>query len=641
MCGIAGIWQPDGPPVDPGTIRRFIRALAHRGPDGEDVVAGDADRLALAHRRLAILDPGDASAQPMWSASGRYAITYNGELYNFLELRTELARDGVRFRSDGDTEVMLAAFERWGPDGLLRCNGMWALAIWDARERRLWLARDRFGVKPLYVTRAGNRFAFASELKAFLHLDEFVPTANPTAVAARLADDVSGHVLLDGIEMLPPGHCLEVTPTGARRRRWWHTIEHLVDVPRERAAQAEAFRALVIDACRLRLRSDVPLATSLSGGLDSSSVICALAEAAAGRATSRRAPAWQRAFIAGFAGTSQDETADALLTAERAGATAVVRQFASADLRTDVDAFLYQFEEIGGLYGLAAWALYREIRRAGLTISIDGHGGDELLGGYDVHLLAGLLRGRGLLTEPRRTIDLIATWHGLHGARLRERVSNGPLLAALTIPGVLRAARTVPFVERRTRWLTTVARQHSFEATTAVDEGVRAEERAIDALGPMRGALYRSFHHLSLPRILRNFDVHAMGHGVEVRMPLLDWRVVCFAFSVPERRGGGYTKGLLRDAMSGMLPERVRRRRRKLGYNAPVADWLNGSLAGWLADLVHEPGFVQSDLWDGPALRALAERHRRHRSWVDADARRVVLAATAYWWQTRWLRPRG
>ena len=173
MCGIAGIWQLDGQKVESQTIERFIGALAHRGPDGQGVVIADDGCLALAHRRLAILDLSQAGAQPMRSLSGRYEITYNGAVYNFLELRADLEQDGSWFRTATDTEVILAAYERWGPDCLLRFNGMWSFAIWDRHLRRLFVARDRFGVKPLYVLAGNRRFAFASELKAFLHLDGY------------------------------------------------------------------------------------------------------------------------------------------------------------------------------------------------------------------------------------------------------------------------------------------------------------------------------------------------------------------------------------------------------------------------------------------------------------------------------------
>jgi asparagine synthase (glutamine-hydrolysing) len=637
MCGIAGIWQLDGQKVERTTVERFIGALAHRGPDGEGVLNEDEGRLALAHRRLAILDLSAAGDQPMRSLSGRYDITYNGEVYNFLELRGELERDGFRFRSDSDTEVILAAFERWGPDSLLRFNGMWSFAIWDRLRRTLFLSRDRFGVKPLYVLGGARRFAFASELKAFLHLDGFDPVADTRAVEVRLAGNFSEHILLRGIESVPPGHYLEVTAEGTRCRRWWNTLDHLVSVPRDFATQAEEFRELLFDACRLRARSDVPAATSLSGGLDSSSVLCSLAAAQERGGADRRAPDWRRAFIAGFPGTPRDETKYAILAAERAGAIPVVRQFSGDEFHEHLNAYLYQYEEIGGLSGIASWALYREMRREGVIVSLEGHGGDELLAGYPLHILVALMRSRGILAASGRTLELIDTLQRMYGPGQPERPSKA-VLAALTIPSIRAVAR---HLRPSQRVLADTVRRHSFDPTTATDDAAREEEQAIDALGPLTGVLYRSFHRHSLPRILRNFDVYSMGHGVEVRAPLLDWRVVCYGFSVPDESkvARGYAKRLLREAMRGVLPEAVRLRRDKLGYNAPVAQWLDRGLGNWVWSELNDPEFLRSELWDGRALLALARAKRQSCTpWHPAEMRRVTLAVTAHWWQTRWLR---
>jgi asparagine synthase (glutamine-hydrolysing) len=641
MCGIAGIWQLDGRPVQPSTIERFIGSLAHRGPDGQGVLIEDNGRLALAHRRLAILDRSAAGEQPMRSISGRYDITYNGEVYNFLELRSDLERDGFQFRTDTDTEVILASFERWGSDCLLRFNGMWSFAIWDRHSRSLFLSRDRFGVKPLYIVSGPQRIAFASELKAFLHLDGFDAQASPEAIQARLADNFSDHVLLRGVEAIPPGHYVEITPGRTQRTRWWNTLDHLARVPHDLASQAEEFRELLFDACRLRLRSDVPVATSLSGGLDSSSVLCSIASVTEGVGAKRQAPEWRRAFIAGFEGTVQDEARHAQLVVAQTHATPVMREFSGDQLRADLDSYLYQFEEIGGLLGIASWGLYREMRREGVSVSIDGHGGDELLGGYGVHIMLELLRSTGFFATPRRTLDLINTLHGLHPSGSDDSPLNRAVLAALTIPSARAIFRALPYTRSRQERLDELVRRHSFIPAAPVDAEARGEEQSIDALGPLTGALYRSFHRLSLPRILRNFDAHSMGHGVEVRMPLLDWRLVCYAFATPDESkvGNGYAKRLLREAMRGVVPEPVRLRRDKLGYNAPIAQWLDQGLGDWLWDEVNHPEFLRSELWNGQALLELARAKRQTgTAWHSAEAHRILLAVTANWWQTRWLR---
>ena len=630
MCGIAGIFQLDDERVGRATIERFIGALTHRGPDGQGVVLEDHDRVALGHRRLAILDLTEGGLQPMTSPSGRYIMSYNGEIYNFLELRRLLEGRGVRFRTESDAEVILAAFEHWGPDCLMRFNGMWSIAIWDRWQRRLFLSRDRFGVKPLYVSISPRRLAFASELKAFLRLDGFEPAENTDAIRARLAGNAAEHVLLRGVESLLPGYWLEVSHEGVRRWRWWNTLDHLVTVPRNLNDQAEQFRELLFEACTLRLRSDVPIASALSGGLDSSSVVCSLARAQGRRGAERLAPSWRRAYIAGFPGTHQDEASQALRVAEQADVMPILHRFSGDEVREDLDRYLYQYEEIGGLYGIASWQLYRAMRRDGVAVSLDGHGGDELLAGYGLHVLLALVRGPRFTTAPRRAMDLVHTLQQMYLPGYPDRPRSKAALAALTFPFVRAAGRRVLASQRS---LAEGLRRHSQESSSA-------DREAIERLGPLTSVLYHSFHRESLPRILRNFDAYSMGHGVEVRMPFLDWNVVCYGFSVPDESkvSHGFTKRLLREAMRGVVPDPLRLRRDKLGFTAPVADWLRGGLADWLWDEVNDPEFLRSELWDGPALLSLARAKRSTGAgWEPSEAHRVTLAVTAHWWRTRWL----
>lgn len=641
MAAIAGIWQLDGQKIELPTAEGFIGSLAHRGADSQGVLIEDDGRLALAHRRAALLDQSGCH-QPIRSFSGRYLITYDGEIYNSSELRNTLEAKGFHFRSKADAELVLAAYEQWGADCLPRFNGVWSFAIWDCQRRSLFLTRDRFGVKPLYGLFGHLRCAFASELKAFLYLDGFQPVADRTTLMARLAGNFGDGVLLREIECAPPGHWIEVTSQGIRRQRWWNTIDHLCPVPGDFANQAEEFRELLFDACRLRACDDLPIATSLSGGLDSASVLCSIA------AVERRQcprPGLQshtahRAFVAGFRGTSQDETEHALLAAQHAGAIAVVRELSANDFRADLDDFLYQFEEIGGLFGAAPWNLYREMRRQGIAVSMEGHGADTILGGMATYVRLALARGRGFVAEPRRTLDLIDTLQHMHDPRQPDAPPNAALIAALTIPAVRSMARRISVWSRRQRGVVGALLQNG--SASAGPKGAASEQEcAIDALGPMSAVLYRSFHGGSLSRVLRNFDVHSMGHGVQARMPFLDWRVVTYAFSVPDESkvGSGYTKRLLREAMRGVLPEALRLRRHKVGYNAPVANWLAGGLADWLWDELNDQEFLRSELWDGHAIMSLARAKRETNApWHPQEAHLALLAVTAHWWLTRWAR---
>lgn len=563
MCGIAGLIDQQRP-IDPLELGRFTDALAHRGPDGRGLMVDG--RVGLGHRRLAILDRSRRGRCPMpyedslpvtsadrWrnrlkaitqpeceradQSPYRYWITFNGEIYNFLELRSELAAMGYRFRTDTDTEVVLAAYAQWGDDCLRRFNGMWALALWDRREQRLLLARDRFGVKPLYYAHDGQRLAFASELKAFLALPGFRPRLHEELIPRYLESSyaVEGGTdltLFEGVRRLPAGHCLKVEANGYWAvSRWWDTRAHLPEVPARYDDQVCQFRDLFLDAVRLRLRSDVPVGTCLSGGLDSSSVSGAMAHLhRRGSSGLERCPTdWQRSFIADFPDTALNERHYADQVVAHTGAKPRYWIFDQQKALENILDSVWSMEDVYGGLATPVWCLYRELRRAGVVVSLDGHGGDELLGGYSWYL----------------------------------------------------------------DWPITRAADH----------------------------LYHDFHSGLLPAILRNYDRCSMAHGIEVRMPLMDWRLVTFAHALPasSRWGGGYTKRILRDAVKGLIPEPVRLRRFKLGFNSPMIEWYNGGFAPTLLQLVNHPLWLESSHWDGPALRDRVTEKTKSKAWTMAD----------------------
>ncbi|MFN7826423.1 MAG: asparagine synthase (glutamine-hydrolyzing) [Acidobacteriota bacterium] len=626
MCGIAGIFNLTEQPSAERTLRAMSEALEHRGPDGEGLTGGEHGPVWLAHRRLAILDLSVAGRQPLSDASGRLQITFNGEIYNFLELRTELEREGYRFHTATDTEVILNAWLHWGPECQQRFNGMWAFAIWDQSEQRLFISRDRFGVKPLFYYTDGRRFVFASELKAFRFLDDFRLEPNEKALRQVIASpsqlEGTEETLLRGVKRLLPGHSIEVGRGSMRQQRWWNTLDHLPVPPARFNEQAEAFRELFLDACRLRLRSDVPVATCLSGGLDSSAVLCSLAQlerTSHGR-TPRTASNWQRAFVATFPGTPSDEERFARLAIEHSGADPRYRPMEATAALGELEKIIYDFEEITATLPAPIWSLYRELRREGVVVSLDGHGADELLGGYTHYTQAALRATGGLIRQPRRTIELTSTLHALYA-------TDGPVA--------------------RPSWLKlliandpTIRRLRGRRPAQLPQEADPAEEARIDALGPLTALLYREFHRSMLPTILRNFDRCSMAHGIEVRMPFLDWRLVTFAFSLPDQSkiGGGFTKRILREAMRGIMPEELRTRRSKIGFNSPLPDWFNGPLRDWLADLVSEQTFRQSPYWDGPAIHRLVHEKRRS-GWTWHECEQLWPVIHTHLWQRIFLSP--
>jgi asparagine synthase (glutamine-hydrolysing) len=622
LCGITGYWAYSSPELAETPFAAFTHSLAHRGPDGFGIKHFPAARLWLGHRRLAVVDLSARSRQPMSYGDHRYWLTYNGEIYNYLELREDLRGLGHRFVTDSDSEVILAAYAQWGPECQLRFNGMWAFAIWDAEERQMFLSRDRFGIKPLHFCNHDGAFVFASELKAFLTLPWIDGSFDAEIVAEALINvdgqDVSPHTLLPGIRRLPPGHAMVVGAEGrVQLTAWWNTLDHL---PKPRARfdeQAEEFRALFFDSCRLRLRSDVPLATALSGGLDSSAVACSLTELGRHGHIDHAPKDWQRAFVACFTSTPYDERQYAKIVIEHTGMIPHYLDIDDQQAVKHIDKVLFDHEAIRGHSMVGAWTLYQSMRYAGICVSIDGHGADELLGGYD-SFVQRAMRAAAESMNLRRYLDLRNVHASLVGGT--EASTNTSLLSDLRLIargplsrlGLLKPVRAA------------IASVRSLSKGTLQDlvagllwhyDGPRrlyyddADPR-VRGLPALQSMLFTWFHGSFLPSLLSNFDRASMSHGVEVRMPFMDWRLVTYGFALSEtsKIGGGYTKRVLREAMRGILPEPVRLRTQKIGFVTPMQFWSRGALKPWLLDLCESRAFLDSSVWNGPAVRASVHR---------------------------------
>ncbi|WLA86066.1 asparagine synthase (glutamine-hydrolyzing) [Bradyrhizobium elkanii] len=590
MCGIAGIVNLRGAPVEPADISRLTNLIAHRGPFGEGTWFNAKRNVAFGHRRLAIIDPGEGGYQPMVSGDGRHVIVYNGEIYNFLELRRELEAKGAVFRSQSDTEVILAAWQAWGEDMLLRFNGMWALAIYDTATDDLFLARDRFGIKPMLYALSSERFVFASEQRAL---------ARSGLVEASLDIDVARRLLLDpfGIEgsertlfaqlrRLQGGHCMWLRQGRVQVRRWWRTVDHLPAIPDTEAERVERFRELFQDSVALRMRSDVPIGTCLSGGFDSSAVICAMATHEKAGMGPRDSTAWRHAFVATFPGASNDERPMAEEAAAWAEVAPSFLEIGRSDALTDLDRILDDNDDVYIGLPSAPWLIYRELRRQNVTVSLDGHGADELMGAY--------------LQE---------------GQSAAFRIRNAA--AALTSRSQL-AQRGIDFLRAQM-----IRREgHYFlrggaAAAPAPLRLVAEDDELPDTWGALNRRLYRMFHSTTLPTILRNFDRLSMAHGIEVRMPFMDWRLVTYTMALPEtsKSADGLTKVVARQAMANLMPESIRTARRKVGFNSPMPEWLNGPLAGWTAELLERNVPTFAELVDETPLRKAVGRLTASQSW--------------------------
>ena len=590
MCGIAGIVNVDGRPVEQGAIERLTRLLAHRGPDGDGHWFNAERNVAVGHRRLAIIDPGPGGYQPMLSADERYVIVYNGEIYNFLELRLELEALGTKFRTQSDTEVILAAWQRWQENMLLRFNGMWALAIFDTRTRDLFLARDRFGIKPLLYAASAGRFVFASEQRALVN-SGLISTSIDVEVAKRQMIDVFGiegseRTLYRDVRRLSAGHLLWLRDGRWTIQRWWSTLDHLPLLPRTEAKRVERFGELFRDAVALRMRSDVPIGTCLSGGFDSSAVICAMSAHEKAGMGPRDSAAWRHAFIASFPGAANDERPMAEVAAAWAGVAPTIVEIGRQDALDELDRILAESDDIYITLPNAGWLLYRELRRQKVLVSLDGHGADELMGAYVQEGDAGGFFLRNLFA--RRMFDS---------------------RAAKRLIGLVRVAT----IKRRGYYFL----RGGLGAVPAPLNLTAEHDNLPREWGGLNRRLYRMFHSTVLPTILRNFDRISMAHGIEVRMPFMDWRLVTYTMALPEvsKSSDGRTKMIARRAMERRMPEQIRMGRRKVGFNSPMPEWLNGPLADWTCALLNESVAAFSELVDEAALDSKVRQLTEAKTW--------------------------
>jgi len=640
MCGIAGHWAYAGRALEQSEAEALTNSLAHRGPDGFGLENLDNKRLWLGHRRLSIIDVSERGRQPMVYAQGRYWLIFNGAVYNYVELRQELEGKGHQFRSDTDSEVILAAYAEWGPDCQFRFNGMWAFAIWDDSARKLFLSRDRFGIKPLHYRIKDGSFCFASELKAFLALADVDGALDETILAETLVNingqESTSYTLLPDVRRLPGGHCMEIAADGTMAiRRWWDPLTRQASVPTDRTVQARQFRELFFDSCRLRLRSDVPIATALSGGLDSSAVACTLAQLRReGRVDANRD--WHRAFVACFPGTRLDERNYAKLVIEHTGMTPIYQDMDESVAATEIEKIVFDLEGIYWVPLVGPWSIYRAMRDDGIRVSLDGHGADELLGGYHFFVeraLDGMLSGQLSL---RRYLDLRRVLAGLVGGSAditrvgimgelrwylkRELTRLGLIDHIKPAARLLNRARAIGRHLMQRNWNT-----HADDGKAAVDlwswgsllPAYKGERHLYDenadtrtaGRSPLEAMLFTWFHGSVLPTILRSYDRASMSHGIEVRMPFMDWRVVTYGAALPEdsKIGGGTTKRVLREAMAGLMPESIRLRTAKIGFTTPLDEWMRGGLRDWACDTVSSQAFQQSSLWNGKAAKFMLE----------------------------------
>ena len=552
MCGIAGIVQAG----QLGDLRTLVSkmndAAVHRGPDADGILV--EGNVALGHRRLAILDLSDSGKQPM-AYGDDLAIVHNGEVYNYLELRTELEKAGHRFRTHTDTEVILAAYREWGPGCVSRFNGMWAFAILDRRRQMLFCSRDRFGIKPFYFAETPNALLFGSEIRQLRAVENF-DRANESIVADYLFSGMEDHreqTFVAGIQRLPSSHNLYVDlSTRELRTEKYYDLRHSPLLEGLTDCEAtEQFRDLFADSIRLRLRSDVKVGTCLSGGLDSSSIAAAASGPYREVANSDFMAIHARALEEG-----RDESHFARMVADQHRLDLVVEEPQTEDFLNLIDEVVdTQEEPFGGPSIFMQYLTFKSAKKHGCTVMLDGQGADEAFFGYEAYYVTYM----SYLLSVSTLGSFVTTMRDAPAFKIsRAQAAKKALAYKLRrdAPGAYRLAGRL--VGRGLK----ASRDTSLKQATQPQDVREYQICAIEAT--------------QLPRLLRFEDKNSMRHSVESRLPFMDYRLVEFAIGIEMRHKvrDGYQKYVMRLAADDTLPQEISWRRDKYGFEAPIKTWL-------------------------------------------------------------------
>ncbi len=615
MCGIAGIYRRHKlSESDPSRVTAMSGMLTHRGPDdfgflllhsdSGEFRAGQGDLaplpadVCLGHRRLSIIDLSPLGRQPMSNETNDIFLVFNGEIFNYLELRDELRAKGHSFRSHTDTEVVIHAYREWGEDCVTRFNGMWAMAIWDQRRREMFCSRDRFGIKPFYYFLDERVFVFASEIKGILPALETRPCADHGVLSDYLMDGTlcrTENTFFKGIRRLSPAHNLIVTASGTRTKQYWNYTTRSQTY--NYTKPVETFRELLMDAVRLRLRSDVPVGVALSGGIDSSSIL-----ALAGSLMGANRP---KTFTAVFPGESYNEYEYARIASEAAGSELFCVDYQPGQFMEDLNRVIWSMD----YPALEGQVLSRRelMRLAGshVKVVLEGQGADEMLAGYVARYFAPYLfdeiagagrRQKGL--SFRELADSCREVHRACGRRAYE--------------GLLRHLAPQSVSLRPFRNLSASSRVCSREFSRLNSGHPEALEKGPFA-DRLTNLLYFDLTKGVLPMLLKFGDALSMAFSVESRLPFLDHRLVEFVFSLPahHKLRGSQPKGILREAMAGLVPEQILRRTDKVGFETPLARWLGECMDDGVRPLLLSKRCRERGIFDVSRMERMLTRQER------------------------------
>jgi asparagine synthase (glutamine-hydrolysing) len=597
MCGIVGIITKGK--VNPVALQAMISIQSHRGPDAEGTWISNDGHVGLGHRRLSVIDLSERANQPMLDRSGRYVITYNGEIYNYIELRNDLKRLGSAFYSDSDTEAILEAYKQWGEACLDHFNGMFAFAIYDTIGQRLFCARDRYGEKPFLFVSRPHFFAFASEYKALLRLKDVSLDFDELRLIRACYNQSTGldadrQTVFREIQQLLPSEAMEVDVRMLQTRLWryWDVTPKQEFASMSEKEAFDQFREILIDSVRLRMRSDVPVGSCLSGGLDSSAIVCIVRKLL-------HTDGDYHTFTGRFPNTATDEWEYAKDIVKATGVMSHVVEPTSERFATELSDFLWYNElPVGSSSQYAQWCVFRLAKEHGITVLLDGQGGDEILGGYEQYFqpYVEALHEKG--KKDRLAQEL---------PEIRRRYPLALTSKARTLRDKL------PF--RFRYWLS-----NQFGIGTSLLYGLKPEVAYLvrqlnepkrdQRFNPLSSALYQDSFGGYLTTLLRYGDRNSMAHSREVRLPFCDHRLAKFVLSLLPwyLMGEVQTKRMLRESMRGILPEAIRTRWNKRGFLPPQETWFKNGLLKQAEELFFDPEFGRSPLWNATWWRRALRR---------------------------------
>lgn len=624
MCGICGIFDLRGNPINRDTLAKMNSVIQHRGPDGDGVFV-DCE-VGLGHRRLSIIDVA-GGAQPIGNENGSLQVVFNGEIYNFIELRKELEAFGHVFKTKSDTEVIVHAYEQWGADCVKRFNGMFAFAIWDARNREVFLARDHLGIKPLYYVQIANRLLFSSEIKALLRDPDCPREVDLEALAELFTFRCvpSPKTLFKGIFKLPPGHTMRVTRNGPTVNRFWTWIPELRKRWREEEL-IEEYQRLLEDAVRIQLRSDVPLGLFLSSGVDSGALLAIMSKYSLGPVQS---------FTIGFEqGEKTNEIEDAAEVARRYGAEHRSLMVQPEDYAGYFERYMHDLEEPVGHEAAPAFYFVSKITSQRVKVALTGQGADEPWAGYDRYKGIKLSSIYGRL--PRLITNDLAHLLARMPGRM-ERLKRG--LVSLGEPDMLtRFTKVYSFFNADMKaHLYRGDLKERFEADAyGTKEALRRLQADVQHLDPLTQMLYVDTR-ASLPDdLLMVGDKTAMANSLEVRVPFLDYRLIEFIESLPPalKLSGLTGKYLHKRALRKWLPKDVIYRRKK-GFDNPLGDWLRTSMRPLVEDCLLGPDSSMPRYFNQAYIRKILELDRQGK---EPYTRQIYLLISLELWHRAFLR---